>query len=227
MKLKKVKIAGYKSIKEEITLHIEDRVTILIGANDSGKSNILSALRCLNDDVPFTQAEQNWDLAEGEQSSIEWTFLLSSAERSEVASGLENQMLVQNKKVKVRDLPKESAIEITERLWEQGLAEVVAAIAKDAQLEFIVTKKLFNGEVVMRRPVNGRLEVKLADRIAEDAVQSQIEQDLLTKRPGVELFAPVEQLTDTINLAQLDLVNEEFMQGIFRYADIWEQRRTL
>jgi ABC-type dipeptide/oligopeptide/nickel transport system ATPase component len=188
MKLKKVKISGYKSIKEEITLHIEDRVTILIGANDSGKSNILSALRSLNDDAPFTEAEQNWDLAEGDQAFIEWSFVLSSAERSEVALGIQNQMLVLNKKVKVRDLPSEGMLEITERPWEQGLVEMVAALGKDTQLESVITKNFFSGEVVMRRLVGGILEVKLVDRIAEDAVLSQIEQDLRAKRPRVELF---------------------------------------
>ena len=44
MKLQKIKIFGFKSIKEEITLLVDEKTTVLIGANDHGKSNILESI---------------------------------------------------------------------------------------------------------------------------------------------------------------------------------------
>ncbi|MBK9928906.1 MAG: AAA family ATPase [Saprospiraceae bacterium] len=43
MKIKTVNIQGFRSIKEPLQLHLE-QVNALIGANNCGKSNILSAI---------------------------------------------------------------------------------------------------------------------------------------------------------------------------------------
>jgi predicted ATP-dependent endonuclease of OLD family len=56
MRLSKLKIRGYRSIKKDEALVTEQRVTILIGANDHGKSNLLAAILCLNDNHPITTA---------------------------------------------------------------------------------------------------------------------------------------------------------------------------
>lgn len=45
MRLEQIKILNYKSIGEEITLNIEKDRTILIGENESGKTNILSCIK--------------------------------------------------------------------------------------------------------------------------------------------------------------------------------------
>jgi len=50
MRLKKVVISGFRSFKKAESLRVEDRVTVLIGANDHGKSNVLAAIELLNDD---------------------------------------------------------------------------------------------------------------------------------------------------------------------------------
>jgi hypothetical protein len=41
------------------------------------------------------------------------------------------------------------------------------------------------------------------------------------------LFTPAEQLTDVITLPDLESAPQEFMQGIFRYAGLWENRQKL
>jgi AAA ATPase domain len=52
--------------------------------------------------------------------------------------------------------------------------------------------------------------------------------DYLKKRiPRIELFAPVAQLMDVVTLQQLDQPEQEFMQGIFRYARIWDGHAKL
>ncbi|MDP3947716.1 MAG: AAA family ATPase, partial [bacterium] len=77
MKLKKLLINEYRSIKREEGLLIDDRVTILIGANDHGKSNILSAIQCLNDDKQITIEDKNWDAGDGSQVEIRWHFSMT------------------------------------------------------------------------------------------------------------------------------------------------------
>lgn len=79
MKLTKVVLKGYRSIKQEATLLVDDRVTILIGANDHGKSNLLEAIRCLNDDNRISPDDRNWDMPEDSTVEIRWHFAPNEA----------------------------------------------------------------------------------------------------------------------------------------------------
>jgi predicted ATP-dependent endonuclease of OLD family len=77
MRLSKLKIKGYRSIKSNEVLVTDDRVTILIGANDHGKTNLLAAIQCLNDDHPITADDRNWDLNSSDSVEIQWLFSAS------------------------------------------------------------------------------------------------------------------------------------------------------
>jgi len=62
MKLRSVTIEGYRSINEKISIICEPRVTVILAANDHGKTNFLEAIRHLNTDHPFNQElDLNWD----------------------------------------------------------------------------------------------------------------------------------------------------------------------
>ena len=74
MKLKKTIIKGFRSIKETEAFLVDEKVTILIGANDHGKSNIISAIEYLNDERTFQKEDINWDLSDTDEISIEWHF---------------------------------------------------------------------------------------------------------------------------------------------------------
>src|SRR5258708_12273077 len=80
MELRKLKITGFKSVKDEIELLVDPRVTIFIGANDHGKSNLLEAVLRLNDDGPVTEEDVHWDLPATKQPRIEWHFHCSRSE---------------------------------------------------------------------------------------------------------------------------------------------------
>lgn len=45
--------------------------------------------------------------------------------------------------------------------------------------------------------------------------------------PRVELFEPVDQIMDAVTLVELEKSDQEFMQGVFRYAGMWEGHETL
>ena len=53
MILRKVSIRGFRSVRELQELHIDQFVTVLIGANDHGKTNLLDAIRALNTDYEY------------------------------------------------------------------------------------------------------------------------------------------------------------------------------
>lgn len=48
MKIHSIQIKNYKSILDSTEIHLEDKLTIFIGKNESGKSNILQAIRDIN-----------------------------------------------------------------------------------------------------------------------------------------------------------------------------------
>ena len=80
MRLIKISIAGFRSIKSEEHLILDERINILIGANDHGKTNLIEAIRCLNDDRPITEADLNWDLPADQPTRIIWHFSVVKGE---------------------------------------------------------------------------------------------------------------------------------------------------
>jgi hypothetical protein len=85
MNLREVQIEGFRSIRARETVKIDPAVTVLIGANDHGKTNILLALASLNDDRPFTDTDRHWDRAEPGLPFVEWRFGLDEADRAAIA----------------------------------------------------------------------------------------------------------------------------------------------
>lgn len=82
MKLNRAVITGFRSIRNTQKLELDELVTILIGANDHGKSNVLQALLALNDDRPFAAEDRHWDKSEAAFPRVEWHFDLTPAEIS-------------------------------------------------------------------------------------------------------------------------------------------------
>jgi len=69
MKLKHVTIEGYRSIRQQMKLFVEPNVTVVLGPNDHGKTNLLNALQHLNIDRPFANdADLNWDSSDKAES---------------------------------------------------------------------------------------------------------------------------------------------------------------
>jgi hypothetical protein len=78
MLLRRIEIENFLSIKRRLPVDFDRKVSVLLGSNDHGKSNILAALLCLNDDTPILEDEINWD-ANGE-TSISFSFDLTGKE---------------------------------------------------------------------------------------------------------------------------------------------------
>src|SRR5205823_5030886 len=87
MQLVEVTVEGYRTFKSEVSLHIDSRITVLLGANDHGKSNLLAAISHSNDDKAFTSDDLNWDLASKRSDfpKISWLYDLTLADRQELS----------------------------------------------------------------------------------------------------------------------------------------------
>ena len=224
MKLDRVDIYGYASIKEKLTLHVDARITTLIGANDTGKTNLLKAIRCLNEDAKFALTDRNWDLPGETTPTIEWSFTLSPRDRMQLASALETVLKQQGRDVTVKDVPEEEAIEIAEAAKSDPENSADPA---NSMKNTTIQRVLLRNKVGMRRSMDSPLGVEVEILGDFPDFRPPVAAAILNLRPRVELFTPAEQLMDVITLAQLDQPEQEFMQGIFRYAGIWEERKLL
>ncbi len=81
-----VKVENYLSIKGECEFPADSKVTVLLGANDHGKSNLLRTLEHLNFDRPLTAEDQNWD---SDGVKLTFSFLLNDSEVRAIQGVLE------------------------------------------------------------------------------------------------------------------------------------------
>ncbi len=91
MNLREVQIEGFRSIRARETLQTDPAVTVLIGANDHGKTNVLLALAALNDENAFADADRHWDLSGPALPAVQWRFALDEAEQSALAAPVEGK----------------------------------------------------------------------------------------------------------------------------------------
>lgn len=220
MKLSKVKVFGYKSIKEEITIIIDKRTTVFIGANDHGKTNILEAIECLNDNKNITKNDKNWDLLEGNKPRIEWSFKVN-----------ENTNTYLNKiagnKTNTEGIEKHSDSSEKLNIENNGDNKESENENHDTPLD----KKLFfeknNDDEIIYYCEGVNQPVKILSTPILLPIMN--EKDILKIRPKIEVFykSPESGLIDEINKNQLADPNYEFIKGIFHFAGIWDDREEI
>lgn len=224
MKLKKIKISGFKSVKGEQTLLIDEKITIFIGANDHGKTNLLEAILRLNDDRPITNEDKNLDMPANSEVGINWYFDLTEEELQSLSD-------LQTKK-ESSDIPaKESNPEGLEPTTRETpgtgtgappLTEITAG--EPAKARFIPSNS--DKQVVFSR--TGISKPVTVASVPFPEISETNSATILNLRPKVELFKlPSTNLVDSVSQAELDTSNFEFMQGIFRLAGLWDSRAEL
>jgi len=87
MILKRVVVQNFLSFRDRLAIDLDRSITILLGSNDHGKSNLLAALVHLNDEVPITQDECNWDDLGGPALSFELELTAPEFEKWAAAVG--------------------------------------------------------------------------------------------------------------------------------------------
>jgi predicted ATPase len=205
MILKKVSIANYLSITKQVEIDLDKRATILLGANDHGKSNILKAILCLNEDTPIGAQDANWDSQDG--TMLRFDFELSKNECDALISAAKQDAL---------DNPKDDAPlpnDGAEARAEQSRRGTVLLLSLG-----IVCGEQSGTLSLTRTGVDAPLCLhetplkQLSPRLAE-AIRKSI--------PRAELFSTaVGELQDSVTAAQIATEPFEFLQGVFFYAGI-------
>lgn len=211
MRLSRIIITGFRSVQKTEEVILDSRINILIGANDHGKTNILCAIKCLNDDTPIIEDDRNWDLADTDAVKIQWHFAVDQDFLKTYKQNEPETQKVAGKKEPTEDFPPD-APQTTEPAEETPPEPTYFSTNKDSELIFY------------REGVGGKVQV-LSTPVK---IPTSKESELLALRPRVELFeAPKTNLVDRVNLTQLATPQFEFMQGIFMLAGLWENRETI
>ena len=151
MKLLKVKIKNFLSLKEEQTLKLNNGITSLIGLNEAGKTSILKAIIKLNGEK-IKKEEKNKKLKSNE-SSITGYFSIGGDEIKNINKGLDPLIQL--------DESKKYAIEVFVD-DEDGVGYNLLYL--DEEKKYVSMDSIFlnilNGEIVKNISINDSLEHK-------------------------------------------------------------------
>jgi predicted ATP-dependent endonuclease of OLD family len=246
MILSLVEIANFRSINGTIKLDCDRKVTILLGSNDHGKTNILKAVEHLNDDVSIVEEEANWD-ADG-PPSISFSFALTASEKKEWRTIIE-ELVKRRSSLLQRKVELEAALNARDSVETPpkendaaGKATPTASTTaakksstpddddsddearEDEALEpeLLVPESILDPSLTVivftRKGVGGPLEFGGVDLHGLPADMATFLKD---KKPRVELFRALGGNLQDSGTAEKVITDEyEFLQGVFFYAGI-------
>ena len=193
MRLVQVTIEGFRSIRDRLVIPVDGRVTIVIGANEHGKSNMLRAFEALNDDRVFEADDLNWDLhTRTDLPLIEAAFEVMDDDREAILEA-------EQRGAGEEDEPEDSE------------AETAAPEATSAESPPHIPDR-----VIVQRGGVGQARMMITNDHVSESVRSR----LLGFLPRVEAINPLDTLPDRVSLASLE--KSDFMKGILFYAGIAE-----
>jgi len=103
LRLTSFDIKNFRSIGKT-SCHVTDNLTVLAGKNESGKTNILDALTCLNDEIEFKETDRPLNKETNDDTLIRFDFKLNNEEKKEC---------IQDFQIDINDLPDDVIIELT------------------------------------------------------------------------------------------------------------------
>jgi predicted ATPase len=198
VRLTRIRMQGYRSVRARLDLPIDPRVTVLLGANDHGKSNILHALRHLNDDVPFSAEDINWDSDDPEaHPHVSYWIDLSEDDKAALLD-IANRV-IEGEALQEAETGDPSAAA-------KAPAKPLTLLHMPAELQ--IERKGLAGKRIATTPRG------LPSGAATELIKERL--------PRVELIQPFDRVPDEVTAAELPTESFEFMQGLFRYAGIEE-----
>jgi predicted ATPase len=126
LRLSAVSVEGYRSLRQRLSLNLDDQITVVLGANDHGKTNLLHAMRHLNPDVGYdAERDLNWDYGSRgtEFPSIHFTLKLNEEERGLLGEERVRRHLLEKAANFRAQLRAEAEAADAERLAAQGAFE--------------------------------------------------------------------------------------------------------
>jgi predicted ATPase len=226
MKLLSVEIEGYRSIRNRLLLRVEPNVTVILGPNDHGKTNILNALLHLNADAPFDPEDDlNWDCDDrsSELPVVKGIFELSVDDRELLLTAENEYRETINAKIDDRDADaadQDVPVATPPAIPVQTLTEP----SMGSPPEQLPTERL---PPISMAAIPNTIELK---RCGISGVRTCLDHYPLTptvlqtfahtRAPRIELIDPMTRLSDSVSLSELRDGQNEFMRGIFYYAGL-------
>lgn len=224
MLLSRIEITDFLSVRGKLPIDLDKKVTILLGSNDHGKSNVLRAIEHLNDDTPITDDERNWD-AEGEPEIV-FTLNLTRTEIEEW------KKIVQDLRTRTSEGDQEAAPAPTAPA--AGTSAVAPTAGKTpltappatqtkqtgAEIDLPEAALAANAKslTLARKGVGSALTFYDCD-IAD--LPGEMSAFMTKKLPRVELFKTLTgNLQDSANASTIVSEEYEFLQGVFFYAGL-------
>jgi AAA ATPase-like protein len=209
MRLSSVEIDGYRSFSKRVVLHLDPTVTIVIGANDHGKTNLLEALTHLNKDAKFDEEKDlNWDHIEQPEEFpyLNFTFQLDESDRAEVLRIAQGKLDDSAKATAAAPTPAPAAGDAQD-------AQPTLAAASEATLTI---EKVPHTISCSKKGLTKALTFTKLVGLPEGAATAFMSSAL----PRVELIKAQESVPDSVSLTELPDATHEFMRGIFYYAGL-------
>ena len=208
MRLSSVEIAGYRSFSRSVVFHLDPTVTIVIGANDHGKTNLLEALTHLNKDAKFDmERDLNWDhIGEPEQfPHLNFTFQLDESDRVEILR-IAQEKLSESEAVTKSTNPLAAIVS-----GQAAAAPATAAPSVTLELDSI-PRSISCSKKGITKGITFTKFPGLPDGVATKFMGAAM--------PRVELIRAQEIVPDSVSLGELRADTHEFMRGIFYYAGL-------
>ncbi|OGZ45069.1 MAG: hypothetical protein A2756_05440 [Candidatus Ryanbacteria bacterium RIFCSPHIGHO2_01_FULL_48_27] len=232
MNLKSVIIRNFLSIKEE-TLTFEQSCRILVGINESGKSNVLCALAYLDRDKDIEIEDQRQptdDEEEITESAIKFGFTFDADDHAEVYAAAKEEFLTRqdNPLILERTDGKKITLKTFCNLFTGGIHNVDLIEEERAYLHYVIRKSDFKRILEKWKKVKDTCPADL--KIDIDGVQKNLKD---YKFVNIEEFKelPVEQL----EVPQIDSLAQLFGAEVINYIEdemdfptilLWEYKET-
>jgi len=221
MLLKRIELTDFLSIKGKLPVEFDKKVTVLLGSNDHGKSNILAALQHLNDDTPITEDEVNWDASGA--PTIAFSFEMTAGETKTWRAIVEKLSLeIKERAAKALEPEEAKTPQETATPPKPPTPNKPSVVEDDRVTPEELPPALLNPATssitLTRVDVDGELQVEGIDvSMLPEEMQSFIE----NTKPRVELFKTITTaLQDAATAADIISESFEFLQGVFFYAGL-------
>jgi len=221
MRLRKLSIKDFLSISGTINLDIDPSATVLLGANDHGRSNILKALCCLNDDTPIGRDQVNWDCSS--EPCISFEFALDDEERDlflkKIPSRLGLTAAIVTADGEMVNSVRINEDEITETPDSDAPTDDATAEEVQSRMHLLHRRIAKSGTFIVQRVGAGAPLRVMGIPLA--SLPKDVLGIVRTHLPRVELFqASSGELQDAVQADQIKTPPFEFLQGVFYYAGL-------
>lgn len=208
MRLVEIKMEGFRSVADTLTLRVQDELTCLIGANEHGKSNILHAIALLTKGS-FKDNDKNTSSRKSSHPSLIFKLRLNSTDRRRFLDAVKYDL------ESIGDLPDEDESKKTKRLLDTFLTTY------SGQRELLAVHVVRNVRLLLA-PRGGWMRVDPPHGIAPH-VSTWFRESL----PKVVLFEPGDELADSISLDDLEERNNLPFEGLLKLAGVWDEHAAL